>query len=70
MEISTLSRNAHLMQRQGWVTIEPAGAATACQLRLTKQGARKLYEATPAWRQAQQNARSLLGKDGANLSGS
>jgi DNA-binding MarR family transcriptional regulator len=70
MEISTLSRNAHLMQRQGWVTIEPAGRGTACLLRLTKQGARKLDEATPAWRQAQQNARSLLGKDGANLSGS
>jgi hypothetical protein len=40
---------------------------TRCLLRLTKQGARKLDEATPAWRQAQEEARSLLGKDGANL---
>jgi DNA-binding MarR family transcriptional regulator len=67
MEISTLSRNAHLMQREGWVTIERAERGNARQLRLTKEGARKLDEATPAWRQAQQEARSLLGKDGARL---
>jgi DNA-binding MarR family transcriptional regulator len=70
MKISTLSRNAPLMQRQGWVTIEPTRRGNSRLLRLTKQGARKLDEATPAWRQAQQDARSLLGKDGANLSGS
>jgi hypothetical protein len=58
------------MQRQEWVTIVPAGRDNSRLLRLTKQGARKLDEATPAWRQAQQDARSLLGKDGANLSGS
>jgi DNA-binding MarR family transcriptional regulator len=67
MEISTLSRNAHLMQRRGWLTIEPAERGNSRLLRLTKQGARKLDEATPAWRQAQQEASSVLGKDGAAL---
>jgi DNA-binding PadR family transcriptional regulator len=57
------------MQRQGWVTIEPAGRGNSRLLRLTKQGARKLDEATPAWRQAQQDARSLLGKDGPTQAG-
>jgi DNA-binding MarR family transcriptional regulator len=67
MEISTLSRNAHLMQREGWLTIEPAERGNTRLLRLTKEGARKLDEATPAWWQAQEEARSLLGKDGARL---
>jgi DNA-binding MarR family transcriptional regulator len=67
MEISTLSRNAHLMQRQGWLTIEPTERGNGRLLRLTNPGVHKLDEATPAWRQAQQEARSLVGKDGANL---
>lgn len=67
MEISTLSRNAHLMERQGWVTIERTERGNGRLLRLTKTGARKLEEATPAWRQAQKEARNLLGNDGANL---
>jgi DNA-binding MarR family transcriptional regulator len=67
MEISTLSRNAHLMEREGWVTIERAGRGNGRVLRLTRAGARKLEAATPAWRHAQKQARSLLGDDGASL---
>jgi DNA-binding MarR family transcriptional regulator len=67
LEISTLSRNAHLMERAGWVTIERAERGNGRVLRLTKAGARKLEEATPAWRQAQKEARSLLGNDEASL---
>jgi DNA-binding MarR family transcriptional regulator len=67
MEISTLSRNAHLMEREGWVTIQRAERGNGRLLRLTKAGARKVEEATPAWREAQKEARSLLGKDGATL---
>jgi DNA-binding MarR family transcriptional regulator len=67
MEISTLSRNAHLMEREGWVTIEPAERGNGRVLHLAKAGARKLEEATPAWRRAQKEARSLLGNDGASV---
>jgi DNA-binding MarR family transcriptional regulator len=67
LEISTLSRNAHLMERRGWVTIERAERGNGRVLRLTRAGARKLEEATPAWRQAQKQARRLLGNDGASL---
>jgi DNA-binding MarR family transcriptional regulator len=67
MEISTLSRNARLMEREGWVTVEPAERGNGRIIRLTKAGRRKIEEATPAWREAQEEARSLLGKDGASL---
>jgi DNA-binding MarR family transcriptional regulator len=67
MEISTLSRNAHLMEREGWVTIERAKRGNGRVLRLTTAGSRKLDEATPAWRHAQKEARKLLGKDGSRL---
>ena len=67
MEISTLSRNAHLMERRGWLDIEPADRGNGRLLRLTKAGARKVEEATPAWRQAQEEAKALLGSNGASL---
>jgi DNA-binding MarR family transcriptional regulator len=67
MEISTLRRNAHLMEREGWVTVQPAERGNGRVLGLTKAGADKLEDAIPAWRQAQKEARSLLGEDGANL---
>jgi DNA-binding MarR family transcriptional regulator len=60
-------RGRQRIRREGWLTIEPAERGNTRLLRLTKEGARKLDEATPAWRQAQEEARSLLGKDGARL---
>jgi DNA-binding MarR family transcriptional regulator len=67
MEISTLSRNAHLMERAGWLTIEPAEHGNGRLLRLTKEGASKIDEAIPAWRQAQEETKALLGNKGASL---
>jgi DNA-binding MarR family transcriptional regulator len=67
MEISTLSRNAQLMKREGWITVTPAERGNGRVLSLTKAGERKLAEATPAWRHAQKKARALLGDDGADL---
>jgi DNA-binding MarR family transcriptional regulator len=65
MEISTLSRNAHLMERQGWITVKRAERGNGRTLQLTTAGERKLAEAIPAWREAQKEARSFLGADGA-----
>jgi DNA-binding MarR family transcriptional regulator len=67
MEISTLSRNVRLMERQGWIAIERADRGNGRILNVTKAGERKLAEATPAWRQAQKQARKMLGDDGASL---
>jgi DNA-binding MarR family transcriptional regulator len=67
MEISTLSRNAHLMEREGWVTVQRAERGNGRVLSLTNAGADKLEAAIPSWQQAQSEARSLLGDDGADL---
>lgn len=67
MEISTLSRNARLMEQEGWVAIEPAARGNGRVLSLTTAGEAKLAEVTPAWREAQKQAREMLGADGAQL---
>jgi DNA-binding MarR family transcriptional regulator len=64
MEISTLSRNAHLMERRGWITVTRAERGNGRMLQLTNSGKRKLTEAIPAWREAQEEATSLLGAEG------
>ncbi len=66
MEISTLSRNARLMEREGWVEITPAERGNGRMLAVTPAGLRKLAEVEPAWEQAQREARTLLGDDGAD----
>ena len=65
MEISTLSRNARIMERDGWITIERAEHGNGRILRITSAGLQKLREAKPAWDAAQVQARGLLGDEGA-----
>jgi len=65
MKISTLSRNACIMERDGWITIERAERGNGRILRITSAGLRKLREAKPAWDAAQLEARELLGDEGA-----
>jgi DNA-binding MarR family transcriptional regulator len=65
MEISTLSRNARIMERDGWITIERAERGNGRILRITSAGLQKLREAKPAWDAAQLEARELLGDEGA-----
>jgi len=64
MEISTLSRNARLMQSEGWIRIDPAEHGNGRILSLTGAGAAKLRESQPAWEEAQAKARELLGPQG------
>ena len=66
MEISTLSRNARLMEREGWISVERAERGNGRLLSLTDAGERKIAEAAPAWRRAQAEARALLGEEGAH----
>ena len=65
MEISTLSRNARIMERDGWITIERAERGNGRILRITSAGLQKLRDARPAWDAAQLEARELLGDEGA-----
>ena len=65
MEISTLSRNARIMESEGWITIERAERGNGRILRLTSAGRKKLRSARPAWDRAQGEARELLGDVGA-----
>src|SRR5271155_412570 len=66
MEISTLSRNAGIIEGEGWITIERAERGNGRILRLTSAGLHKLREARPAWEKAQTEARELLGYEGAS----
>ena len=65
MEISTLSRNARLLQGERLIQIEHAEHGNGRLLTLTDAGAEKLAELRPAWRAAQQQAQELLGDDAA-----
>jgi DNA-binding MarR family transcriptional regulator len=65
-ERSTLSRNLQLMLTAGWIeeaTKEASGRSRP--VALTKAGREMLREAAPAWRDAQAQARVLLGEGGA-----
>ena len=61
MEISTLSRNARLLQQDGLIQIEQAERGNGRVLALTDAGAEKLAKLRPAWRDAQRHAHELLG---------
>jgi DNA-binding MarR family transcriptional regulator len=63
LQISTLSRNMHLMEEQGLIDIAPAERGNGRVISLTKAGARKLEKLLPAWRSAQDEAAELLGPD-------
>ena len=63
MEISTLSRNVHLMGREGWIEVAHTERGNGRLLTLTPAGAAKLDELEPSWRDAQRRARELLGED-------
>jgi DNA-binding MarR family transcriptional regulator len=65
MEISTLSRNARLLQQDGLINIERAEHGNGRVLSLTGAGSEKLAELRAAWRDAQQRAHELIGADAA-----
>ena len=66
MEISTLSRNARLLEDDGLIGIERAEHGNGRVLTLTNAGSEKLAELRPAWREAQAQAQKLIGADAAS----
>jgi DNA-binding MarR family transcriptional regulator len=68
LDPSTLTRNLQVMLTNGWVEdVQGAGDARGLPLNVTAKGKELLQRVAPAWQLAQQEARKLLGDDGAAL---
>src|SRR3954451_17436731 len=65
MDKSTLSRDVEVMRRNGWLEVGDSADARARPLRLSAQGHALLEAVVPAWRQAQEEARALIGGEAA-----
>src|SRR5579863_8763786 len=65
VERTTLSRNLDLVEAKGWIKIE-AGAEDARSrlVSITQEGRAAAQRALPAWREAQEAAKSALGEAG------
>jgi len=64
LDDSTLSRNLELMRAKGWLEEVSADDARVHSYRLTEEGRTLLDKAIPAWRNAQGEAKRLLGDAG------
>ncbi len=65
MDFSTVSRNVDRIRARGWVeVVDDAEDGRAHQFRLSAKGRRLLDKARPAWEEAQQKVRKLLGRTG------
>jgi DNA-binding MarR family transcriptional regulator len=67
LDASTLSRNVERMRAHGWLEVVPDEDARTQPFRLTPKGRRLIEKATPAWEEAQRQAKELLGDEGINL---
>lgn len=61
LDVSTLSRNVERMIARGWLEVVHDEDGRAQPFRLTDEGGRLLQKAAPAWKKAQDKAKSLLG---------
>jgi DNA-binding MarR family transcriptional regulator len=66
MDRTTLTRNLAPLERAGLVRIEPGKDRRVRMVSLTVGGRRRLARAYPLWQEAQDRARSLLGKAASN----
>jgi DNA-binding MarR family transcriptional regulator len=64
LEKSTVSRNVARMRRRGWLEVVPGKDGRSHHLQVTAQGVKLLNKATGAWQQAQEQAGSMLGREG------
>src|SRR5437660_1271374 len=61
LDVSTLSRNVERMKARGWLHVVPDEDGRAQPFRLTPQGRKLLKKAVPAWSEAQQQVKKVLG---------
>src|SRR6185369_544276 len=68
LEKSTLSRDVERMRARGWLESLPGEDGRTSLLRVTSAGRKLLEKSTPAWKQAQKQAKVLMGeKESDNL---
>ena len=61
LDVSTLSRNVERMKVRGWLEVVPDEDGRSQPFRLTPQGRKLLEKAVPAWSEAQQQVKKVLG---------
>lgn len=61
LDVSTLSRNVERMKARGWLEVVPDEDRRSQPFRLTPQGRKLLEKAIPAWSEAQQKVKVVLG---------
>lgn len=62
LDTSTLSRNVDRMRKSGWLEVVPEPGRSQ-PFQLTQTGHELMRQAEPAWREAQQKAREVLGEE-------
>jgi DNA-binding MarR family transcriptional regulator len=63
LDVSTLSRNVERMKARGWLQVVPDEDGRSQPFRLTSQGRKLLDKAIPAWSEAQQQVKKILGDE-------
>lgn len=61
LDVSTLSRNVERMKARGWLEVVRDEDGRSQPFRLTSQGRKLLEKAIPAWSEAQQQVKMVLG---------
>src|SRR4051812_24660964 len=62
LDISTLSRNVERMKARGWLEVVADEDGRSQPFRLTPQGRKLLAQSIPAWSEAQQQVKKVLGE--------
>lgn len=62
LDVSTLSRNVERMKARGWLEVVADEDGRSQPFRLTPQGRKLLENAIPAWSEAQQQVKKVLGE--------
>ena len=61
LDVSTLSRNVERMKARGWLEVVPDEDGRSQPFRLSAPGRKLLERAIPAWSEAQQQVKKVLG---------
>ena len=61
LDVSTLSRNVERMKARGWLEVVPDEDGRSQPFQLTPHGRKLLEKAIPAWSEAQQHVKRVLG---------
>src|ERR1700720_34955 len=61
LDVSTLSRNVERMKARGWLEVVADEDGRSQPFRLTPKGRKLLEKAVPAWSEAQQQVKEVLG---------